>query len=117
MTSFLATGLPRPEKDLAELCRCAVRYAAAHNGESGYASCLGVHLEGPFFNPKMAGVQNPAYLRKPDVAFVDRLNALAPVRKVFRTMSDLQQKIFDVATRDLCESVMKIGRASCRERV
>ena len=82
VTSFLATGLTRPEEELAALCRCAARYAAAHNGEPGYASCLGVHLEGPFFNPKMAGAQNPAYLRKPDVALVDRLNALAPVRKV-----------------------------------
>lgn len=82
VTSFLATGLTRPEEELAELCRCAARYAAAHNGEPGCASCLGVHLEGPFFNPKMAGAQNPAYLRKPDVAFVDRLNALAPIRKV-----------------------------------
>ena len=82
VTSFLATGLTRPEEDLAELCRCATRYAAAHNGEPGYANCLGVHLEGPFFNPKMAGAQNPAYLKKPDIALVDRLNALAPVRKV-----------------------------------
>ena len=78
VTSFLATGLTRPEEDLAELCRCAARYRSRGEG----ATCLGVHLEGPFFNQKMAGAQNPAYLRKPDVGFVDRLNAIAPVRKV-----------------------------------
>lgn len=79
VTSFLATGLTRPESDLAELCRCATRYAARRRGG---ATCLGVHLEGPFFNPKMAGAQNPDYLKSPDIALVDRLNALAPVRKV-----------------------------------
>ncbi len=46
------------------------------------AHCLGVHLEGPFFNPKMAGAQNPAYLRDPDADLVLRLNAICPVRIV-----------------------------------
>ena len=82
VTSFLATGLTRPEEDLAELCRCAARYMAKCTVPTRGATCLGVHLEGPFFNQKMAGAQNPAYLRKPDVGFVDRLNAIAPVRKV-----------------------------------
>ncbi len=78
VTSFLATGLTRPEEDLAELCRAAERYKARGEG----ATCLGVHLEGPFFNPSMAGAQNPAYLKKPDAAFVKRLNAISPVKKV-----------------------------------
>ncbi len=78
VTGFLATGLTLPEEELAELCRCAVRYQARDAG----AACLGVHLEGPFFNAEMAGAQNPAYLRRPDAAFVLRLHALCPVRKV-----------------------------------
>lgn len=78
VTSFLATGLTRPESDLAELCRCAERYKARGAG----ATCLGVHLEGPFFNAEMAGAQNPAFLMKPDAAMVRRLNALSPVLKV-----------------------------------
>ena len=78
VTGFLATGLTRPEEDLAELCRAAERYRARQNG----ATCLGVHLEGPFFNASMAGAQNPAYLKKPDAAFVKRLNAISPIRKV-----------------------------------
>lgn len=75
VTSFLATGLTRPEEDLAALCAAAARFR-------GPTTCLGVHLEGPFFNPTMAGAQNPAHLKRPDIALVDRLNALAPVRKV-----------------------------------
>ena len=78
VTGFLATGLTRPEEELAELCLCAERYKKRADG----AACLGVHLEGPFFNAEMAGAQNPAYLRKPDAAFVKRLNAISPVKKV-----------------------------------
>ena len=78
VTGFLATGLTRPEEDLAEMCRAAGRYKAKGEG----ATCLGVHLEGPFFNAEMAGAQNPAYLKKPDAAMVKRLNAISPIRKV-----------------------------------
>ena len=78
VTGFLATGLTRPEAELAELCRCAERYKA--NG--GGATCLGVHLEGPFFNREMAGAQNPAYLKDPDPDLVLRLDAVSKVVKV-----------------------------------
>ena len=78
VTGFLATGLTRPEEDLAELCRCAERYKAKGEG----ATCLGVHLEGPFFNAEMAGAQNPAFLMLPDAGFVRRLHAISPVKKV-----------------------------------
>ena len=78
VTSFLATGLTRPEEELAGMCRCAERYKKRGEG----ATCLGVHLEGPFFNGEMAGAQNPAYLKNPDAQFVRRLNAISPVKKV-----------------------------------
>ncbi len=78
VTGFLATGLTRPEEDLAEMCRAAERYKKRGEG----ATCLGVHLEGPFFNASMAGAQNPAYLKLPDAALVMRLHAISPVKKV-----------------------------------
>ena len=78
VTGFLATGLTRPESELAELCRCAERYKARGDG----ATCLGVHLEGPFFNREMAGAQNPAYLKDPDPAVIQRLDAISKVLKV-----------------------------------
>ena len=78
VTGFLATGLTRPEADLAELCRYAERYKARGKG----ATCMGVHLEGPFFNREMAGAQNPAYLKDPDPDMVLRLHAISKVLKV-----------------------------------
>ena len=88
VTGFLATGLTRPEEDLVAMCHAAERYKRrTGNGERGTgngcgATCLGVHLEGPFFNAEMAGAQNPAYLKKPDAAFVKRLDAISSVKKV-----------------------------------
>lgn len=82
VTGFLATGLTRPEEDLAELCRCAERYKSRAQHSQILSTCLGVHLEGPFFNREMAGAQNPAYLKNPDAAFVKRLHAISPVKKV-----------------------------------
>ena len=90
VTGFLATGLTRPESDLAELCRCAERYKEKTNpstvrlspSPSPLSTCLGVHLEGPFFNRSMAGAQNPAYLMKPDAEMVKRLDAISKVVKV-----------------------------------
>ena len=104
VTGFLATGLTRPEEDLAEMCLAVERYkrgtgngeriprakrvaegdalAGVGTGNGCGATCLGVHLEGPFFNGEMAGAQNPAYLKKPDAALVKRLDAISPIRKV-----------------------------------
>ena len=86
VTGFLATGLTRPEADLAELCRCAERYKARQSApgarRQALSTCLGVHLEGPFFAAAMAGAQNPAYLMKPDAAMVKRLDSISRVVKV-----------------------------------
>ena len=82
VTGFLATGLTRPEEELAELCRAAERYKARTAEGLCGAACLGVHLEGPFFNAEMAGAQNPAYLRRPDASLVKRLDGISPVKKV-----------------------------------
>lgn len=79
VTGFLATGLSVAVEDLARLCRQAEWYKK--NVTDG-AALLGVHLEGPFFNPHCAGAQNPAFLKLPDIKIVDELNAISPVVKV-----------------------------------
>ena len=79
VTGFLATGLSVSEDDLRNLCRQAEWYKK--NVPDG-ASLLGIHLEGPFFNPSCAGAQNPAFLQHPRIGLVEELNAISPVKKV-----------------------------------
>ena len=79
VTGFLATSLSVSYDDLRNLCRLAEDYKM--NVPDG-ATLLGIHLEGPFFNPPCAGAQNPDYLKNPDIALVDELNAISPVKKV-----------------------------------
>jgi N-acetylglucosamine-6-phosphate deacetylase len=59
-TSFLATTVCAPEKELLNVVRCAKE--AAGSRMPG-AELLGVHLEGPFLNVVRGGAQNPAYVR------------------------------------------------------
>ncbi|HBA97022.1 MAG TPA: N-acetylglucosamine-6-phosphate deacetylase [Lachnospiraceae bacterium] len=50
--------------------------AVAHKNRCG-ADLAGIHLEGPFINPDMAGAQNPKYLAKPDIDMFKRLQKRA----------------------------------------
>ena len=79
VTGFLATSLSVSMDDLREFCRQAEHYK--RNVTDG-AALLGVHLEGPFINPPCAGAQNPEFLKNPDIAVADELNAISPVKKV-----------------------------------
>ena len=76
VTTLLPTTLTLPEADLA----ATLKSVAAYDVKG--CKLPGVHLEGPFINPKCTGAQNPAFVRKPDVEEVKRLNAIHPVLKV-----------------------------------
>jgi len=78
VTSFLATTLSVSRENITEICRAAARYAA----KPEYGRLLGIHLEGPFFNPAGAGAQNPEYLLEPDIGLVEEWNRIFPVKKV-----------------------------------
>lgn len=77
VTTLLPTTLTVSEEQLAN----ALAACAAYDQKSG-CRIPGVHLEGPYINPKCAGAQNPAFVRLPDAAEVDRLNAIFPVKKI-----------------------------------
>ncbi len=79
VTGFLATTLTVSKNELKRTLQCAARYRQENTDG---ARLLGVHLEGPFFNPEGAGAQNPDFLMLPDFSLVAELNALCPVRKV-----------------------------------
>ena len=79
VTTLLPTTLTLGEDQLSAALQTAADYV-----KSGAVGCKvpGVHLEGPFINPKCLGAQNPDFVRKPDIDEVLRLNAIFPVCKV-----------------------------------
>ena len=79
VTMLLPTTLTLAEDTLATALQTAANYV-----KSGVKGCKipGVHLEGPYINPKCLGAQNPDFVRKPDIDEVMRLNAIFPVKKV-----------------------------------
>ena len=79
VTSILPTTLTLPEDKLVPAMKTAADYT--RRGVKG-AKIAGVHLEGPFINAKCCGAQNPAFVRKPNIDEVKRLNAISKVAKV-----------------------------------
>lgn len=65
VTGFLATTTASSSAVLAGRLAAAGRQAAA--GAAG-ARCLGVHLEGPYLNPKLCGMHPAAHCRPPNPA-------------------------------------------------
>lgn len=78
-TALLATTATAPWEDL-EAALLGVR-AVMQDPRPGEARVVGVHLEGPFIHPERLGAQ-PPYPRLPDLGWMERLLALAPIRVV-----------------------------------
>jgi N-acetylglucosamine-6-phosphate deacetylase len=81
VTALLATLATASIQELiSALDFCRDWMASAHSG----AQILGVHLEGPYFNPEQRGAQDPNNLRTPDDGSLD---ALLAYQDVIRIMS------------------------------
>lgn len=55
-----------------EILNKIIDVAVAHKNGQG-ADLVGIHLEGPFINPYVAGAQNPKYLMNPDSEMFKRI--------------------------------------------
>lgn len=75
VTTWLPTTLTLGTNTLADVCRCVKEYAESPNG----SKTPGVHLEGPYINPRQCGAQNPAFVREADYEEVSMLNDIYPV--------------------------------------
>lgn len=62
-TSFLATSVSSTIEDLLNM----IRSVKAIIGREQGARIAGIHLEGPYLNPKRKGMQNEKYLRHPNL--------------------------------------------------
>lgn len=76
VTTFLPTTWTAPETDLIQ----AMEGVAAYQKNQDRAKTPAVHIEGPYININCVGAQNPKFVRPPDIAEVDRLRAIAPVK-------------------------------------
>ncbi|MFJ7744667.1 N-acetylglucosamine-6-phosphate deacetylase [Peribacillus sp. NPDC097295] len=75
-TSFLATTMTQAPQAIENALINAGQYIHDHQ-PPGLAEILGVHLEGPFVNPKMAGAQPEQYMMNPDPHIFEKWNVLS----------------------------------------
>lgn len=75
VTSWLPTTLTLAPKTLQDVCSKVAEYME----NPVYSKTPGVHLEGPFINPKCCGAQNPAFIRQPDIKEIRQLNSIAKI--------------------------------------
>lgn len=68
-THFLPTLITAPDEDM----QAAI--ALAHTYQPDHPEILGLHLEGPYLNPKRKGIHNGAYVRPLDEAMLKTLVA------------------------------------------
>ncbi|MDR1805510.1 MAG: N-acetylglucosamine-6-phosphate deacetylase [Clostridium sp.] len=78
VTSFCPASMTLPEERLAAAFELWGRFRGRESG----ARILGVRMEGPFFCEKKKGAQDAAFLLKPSLALLERLNSLCPVSVV-----------------------------------
>ena len=75
-TSFLATTMTQAPQAIEKAIINAGQYI--HDQQPpGLAEILGIHLEGPFVNPKMAGAQPELYMLNPDQHIFKKWNELS----------------------------------------
>lgn len=78
VTSFLPTLISSPIEAYPRMLRDLEQAAQDARG----AQALGVHLEGPYLNPRRAGAHNPDYLRAPSVSEIEQWADSATLRLV-----------------------------------
>jgi N-acetylglucosamine-6-phosphate deacetylase len=92
-TSFLPTVISSPRSLYRETL--PVLANLINSGVPGGAEALGIHLEGPFINPKNLGAHPEAHVSPPDAALLNELLALGPVRLL--TLSPESEGAADLA--------------------
>ena len=69
VTNICPATMTLPLERLKKICSVA----ANHKSGEGEAVLCGINLEGPFVSPHKCGAQNPEYVHKPDVEFLQEL--------------------------------------------
>jgi len=123
VTNICPATMTLPLERLEKICTAAYE----HKSEGDEAVLCGINLEGPFISPNKVGAQNPEYVHKPDVEFLEKLIAvsggltklvtIAPeVDGALKLIRDLKDKIrFSIghttATYEEADAAYKAGAA------
>jgi len=75
-TSFLATTMTQSDEAISK----ALQTASAFQADEQQAEMLGVHLEGPFISPEMAGAQPLEYIMAPSLSLFEKWQDLSGKR-------------------------------------
>ena len=75
-TGFLATTITQTQESIEKALKNAGNYITGQRS-AGVAEVLGVHLEGPFVNPKRAGAQPVRYIVDPNLEQFQQWQAMA----------------------------------------
>ncbi len=75
VTTIVPATMTMSEDVLYKACEAAAKFRQAQkNGEKDRKAILcGINMEGPFISEKKMGAQNPAFIRKPDVALYENM--------------------------------------------
>lgn len=76
VTSICPASMTLSEETLLTVCQTARDYHE-RTKDLPMSRLCGVHLEGPFISMEKKGAQNPAYVKKPDIAMFERLQDAA----------------------------------------
>lgn len=67
VTSFIPTSVTASQEDLLRVSRAVCNAMRAQKGHLNGSRILGLHMEGPYINPRRAGAHDVSYIRKPDL--------------------------------------------------
>ncbi len=90
-TSFLPTLITAPDRDMQAAITLVQQYRQQHPH-----SVLGLHLEGPYLNPKRKGIHNGADVRSLDAAMVNALVAAGGETVKILTLAPEQVSSHDI---------------------
>jgi N-acetylglucosamine-6-phosphate deacetylase len=101
-TSFLPTLITAPDVDMEAAMEVVQRYRRDHPH-----SVLGLHLEGPYLNPKRKGIHNGAYVRLPERSMLAAIAAAGP--EVVRLVTLAPEQVTATEIRMLVEAGITVS--------